>query len=279
MRSQRFACVTGCNTSGSLGPHRQINTRSAMIIRPRWRKQTLYFGGTAVWGLLLVSCVMTNSMMVAPPQIAGATFVGSGACAECHDDVMTQFHDSTHAHLIASAAKGPELGCESCHGPASLHVKTGGETGSIVKGATTCATCHQDVQARFSMASHHPLKEGAVACTSCHQAHGDKQTTLTSTNALCNSCHQSVRGPHVFEHVPAAENCSNCHNPHGSPIRKLLTTSQPMLCLQCHSLPNNRHGQTGAATLRTPITAAVLRDCTSCHGQIHGSSQDQHLRY
>jgi predicted CXXCH cytochrome family protein len=252
-----------------------------MNTRKRGFVNLLLFGGVSVWGLLLISCAMTNGSLVTPPRIAGATFVGSGGCAECHENVTTQFHDRTHATLIASGAKakGPELGCESCHGPASLHVKSGGEAGTIVKNSSMCASCHQDVQARFSMASHHPLKEGAVGCTSCHDAHGNKQATLTSTNSLCTSCHQSVRGPHVFEHGPALENCTNCHNPHGSPIRKLLTASQPMLCLQCHSLPNNRHGTTGATANGTPLSAAVLRDCTSCHSQIHGSSQDQHLRY
>jgi predicted CXXCH cytochrome family protein len=247
--------------------------------RFRWTKNSLVFAGTAVWGLLLVSCVMTNRSAVTPPNILGANFVGSAGCVECHEDVTDHFADRTHAHLIASGGKGQELGCESCHGPASIHVKKGGEDGTIVKGAASCVSCHQDVQARFSMASHHPLKEGSVGCTSCHDAHGNKQVTLTSTNALCTSCHQAVRGPHVFEHAPAAENCSSCHNPHGSPNRKLLTMSQPMLCLQCHSLPNNRHGQTGANANGTPLTAAVLRDCASCHSQVHGSSQDQHLRY
>jgi predicted CXXCH cytochrome family protein len=254
-------------------------------------KNPLIFGGAAAWGLLLVSCVMTSHRSVTPPEIAGASFVGSGACAECHENVTTHFYDTTHAQLIATGTKGVELGCEACHGPASLHVKSGGEKGTkkrvkeagdsvtIINNAVMCANCHQDVQARFSMASHHPLKEGAVGCTTCHDAHGNKQTTLTSTNTLCTSCHQSVRGPHVFEHGPAAENCSNCHNPHGSPNRKMLTMSQPMLCLQCHTIANNRHGQSGATTNGQLISAAVLRDCSSCHSQIHGSSHDQHLRY
>lgn len=239
------------------------------------------FGTATGWGLLLVSCVMTSGTMILPPQIAGANFVGSAKCVECHENVTTHFQDRTHANLIASGAKSPGLehGCESCHGPGSRHVASGGDDGTIVRDAGICATCHQDVQARFSMASHHPLKEGAVSCTSCHPPHGSMHATLTSTNTLCTSCHQAVRGPHMFEHVPAAESCATCHNPHGSPVRKMLNLSQPMLCLQCHSLPNNRHGQAGATTNGTPITSAILRECSSCHHQIHGSSQDEHLRF
>ena len=252
-----------------------------MTTRANRIRNMIIFGGSGLWGLMLVSCVMTGGRMIAPPQIAGATFIGSGGCYECHENVTAHYYDRTHSNLIASLskAKGPEMGCESCHGPASLHAKTGGDDGTIVNNASMCVSCHQDVQARFSMASHHPFKEGIVGCSTCHDAHGSKQRTLTSTNAICTSCHQSVRGPHVFDHGPAMENCSNCHNPHGSPVRKMLTVSQPMLCLQCHSLPNNRHGQTGANATGTPLSAAVLRDCVSCHGQIHGSSQDQHLRY
>lgn len=242
-------------------------------------KIILLFGGTAIWGLFLASCATLNSPGAVQPAVAGASFVGSTKCAQCHEGVTTQFHDTTHSHLVASGAKTPEQGCESCHGPASEHVKTGGEDGTIVNNAQMCASCHQDVQARFDMTSHHPVTEGIVGCTSCHDAHGSKQATLTSTNARCTSCHQDVRGPHVFEHAPAAENCTSCHNPHGSPMRKLLVTAEPMLCLQCHSLPNNRHGQTAASANGTAISGAALRQCSSCHSQIHGSSQDEHLRY
>lgn len=252
-----------------------MNTKTSRDVRT----STIVFGGAACWGLLLVSCVMVPRADVTPPGVPGASFVGSQSCTQCHDNVTTQFHDTTHATLIATGNKGRELGCESCHGPASQHTRSGGEAGTIVSGASLCASCHQDVQSRFSMASHHPLKEGVMGCTSCHDTHGSKQPTLNSTNALCTSCHQSVRGPHMFEHSPAAENCTTCHNPHGSPQRRLLTASEPMLCLQCHTVANNRHGQTGAAANGQVISAAALRNCSSCHSQVHGSSQDQHLRY
>ncbi|MEK6664536.1 MAG: cytochrome c3 family protein, partial [Pseudomonadota bacterium] len=86
-------------------------------------------------------------------------------------------------------------------------------------------------------------------------------------------------GPHAFEHPPVAEDCTTCHDPHGSPNKKLLSVAQPMQCLQCHSIAGNRHGQAGANNNTQRITGAALRDCASCHGSIHGSSADQHLRF
>ena len=43
-----------------------------MITRPRWTKSTLIFGGTALWGIVLIGCVAVNRTMLAPPQVAGA---------------------------------------------------------------------------------------------------------------------------------------------------------------------------------------------------------------
>ncbi|MDP3850877.1 MAG: cytochrome c3 family protein [Luteolibacter sp.] len=237
-------------------------------------------GGGASAGLILMSCATGGRALVNTPSIPGASFVGSETCKECHGDILSNFHDRTHGKIITTGNKGLERGCEACHGPGSKHAESGGDKSLIKKGTSNCIACHQDVNARFNMASHHPIKEGAMDCTSCHDHHGDKRTTLSSTTRLCTSCHQDKQGPHVFEHPPVAENCTNCHNPHGSPIRKMLTASQPMLCLQCHSIAQNRHGHNAAGNGGgATVSGAALRNCTSCHGSIHGSTTDQHLRY
>ena len=90
----------------------------------RWTKNTLLFGGIAAWGLLLVSCVSVNRAVFAPPSVPGAKFAGSQACAECHEAVTTGFHDASHAKMMAPGDNAKEIGCESCHGPGSLHVKS-----------------------------------------------------------------------------------------------------------------------------------------------------------
>lgn len=203
----------------------------------------------------------------------------SAKCLSCHESDSRRMHFSIAEHNKAG------IKCSDCHGLHSPKIKTlnaatekGGKTTAL------CATCHQDVLARFSMTSHHPVKEGALSCASCHDPHASKQASLGSKTEQCTRCHQAVRGPHVFEHPPAAEDCTTCHDPHGAPNKRLLSVAQPMQCLQCHSIAGNRHGQpAGAANAAVSntsrISGSVLRDCTSCHGAMHGSSIDQHLRH
>lgn len=208
-----------------------------------------------------------------PPAVV-ATKPDSKECLSCHEADKKRMHFAIAEHNKAGVQ------CRDCHGNHTPKVKTlnaGMEKGG--KNTALCATCHQDVLAKFSMASHHPVKEGGATCTGCHDPHASKQATLGAATAQCTSCHQAVRGPHVFEHAPVVEGCTNCHDPHGAPNKRLLSVAQPMQCLQCHSIAGNRHGQGGAASNVARISGAVLRDCVSCHSAVHGSSTDQHLRF
>lgn len=201
------------------------------------------------------------------------------ACLTCHTGDANRMNWAFADHHKAG------LECRDCHG---MHKPKDVKRLDLAlwradKTTALCATCHQDVLARFNMKSHHPVKEGALSCTSCHDQHGGNQTSLTSKTAGCTQCHQAVRGPHVYDHAPAVEDCTNCHNPHGTPNRKLLTLAEPMLCLQCHSVAGNRHGQPAGTANATgnglTISATALRNCSSCHNAPHGSSIDQHLRF
>lgn len=197
----------------------------------------------------------------------------AGACQTCH------IKDARRMHWAFSDHGKAGLSCTECHGNHTPKAAKGADAAAKFKDASSklCASCHKDVLARFSMPSHHPVKEGALSCVSCHDPHAGKQTAPTGKTESCTKCHQSVRGPHTMEHPPVSEDCTICHNPHGSPNRKLLQAAQPALCLQCHSLADLRHAVTGTANGR--ISGAVLRNCTACHGGIHGSAFDQHLRY
>lgn len=208
------------------------------------------------------------------PAAVVATKPDTAECLSCHKN------DAKHMNFAFSEHNKANVQCRDCHGNHTPKVKTlnaGMERAG--KEAALCATCHKDVLAKFSMRSHHPLREGGVTCKDCHDPHGGKQLTLAAKTQQCTQCHQAVRGPHAFDHAPVVEDCATCHNPHGTPNRKLLTLAQPMLCLQCHSVPGNRHGATGGTGNNQIISATALRNCSSCHNAPHGSHMDQHLRF
>lgn len=199
-------------------------------------------------------------------------------CLGCHKDTRKLMSWKFSAHSKAGNK------CTDCH---AFHTSAVSKPHSLAalkidRNSAMCSKCHLDVAARFNMSSHHPVKEGALSCSSCHDPHGSGNTILKSKNEQCFSCHQAIRGPMVFEHAPVVEDCMNCHNPHGSSSRRLQTVSQPMACLQCHSLAQGKHGygaaEPGDVGTRI-ISGAVLRGCTNCHGAIHGSHQDPLLRY
>ncbi len=248
--------------------------------------QKVLIGSLIAWGLLLVSCVMVNRTIVAPPQIAGATFVGSKNCAECHANITGNFHDATHAKMIASGDAGQNIGCESCHGAGSIHSKTGGKPGTIINPKTnpeTCFQCHLDKRGEFSLPHIHP--SGKVTCSDCHEPHqGDAVigggTQLASSSDTCLKCHSAQRGPFVFEHEALRENCTTCHNPHGTVNDKMLKSRNQTLCLQCHYQQQTASGQLLIGG-RDHASFVQRGTCWSagCHEAVHGSHVNSSLRF
>ena len=210
----------------------------------------------------------------ARPESVAAGLPTSADCQSCHAKDERRMNFAFGHHDKAGVQ------CMDCHGnhtPKITSIPAGLERAGAE--VALCATCHQDVMTRFNMRSHHPVREGGMACNDCHDPHGGKQLSLVGKTAECTQCHQEVRGPHMYEHAPVAEDCATCHNPHGTPNSKLLALAEPMLCLQCHSVTGNRHGADGTNTNNQVISATALRNCSSCHGAPHGSHMDQHLRF
>ena len=87
-----------------------------------------------------------------------------------------------------------------------------------------------------------------------------------------------------------------CHDPHGAVTDNLVVTPQPALCLSCHSLNDLWHhdipgtGVIGNITITQDYptdpgetvgsaeSRPFLSRCNDCHGAIHGSFADPHLR-
>jgi predicted CXXCH cytochrome family protein len=251
------------------------------------------------WALSLFSCAlvvigvvscadMGQTQMVAPPQIPGATYVGSEACETCHQDIAHGFITATHFKLKAPGDNAKNIGCESCHGPGSIHVASGGAPKTIInpgKSPETCFQCHLDKRGQFNLPSHHPVLEGKISCADCHDPHkGDiiagGGTELASQNDVCIKCHIAQAGPFVFQHEAMREGCTACHNPHGSVNARLLIARNQTLCLRCHF---QQQAATGAIFIGNVNHTTFLNRGTcwsaGCHEAIHGSQVSPHLRF
>jgi DmsE family decaheme c-type cytochrome len=148
--------------------------------------------------------------------------------------------------------------------------------------AQVCYTCHQDQKAQANKFSHHPIPEGKIACSDCHNPHGSAGPKLLVKNTVtetCYTCHAEKRGPFLWEHQPATEDCTICHTPHGSNITPLLKSRPPFMCDECHDGPHasknpvagNAAGAQGGIT-GNPSSSYTGRACMNCHSMVHGSN-------
>jgi len=241
---------------------------------------------------------MVDRTVVAPPQVAGATFVGSKECAQCHEETVKGFDTASHAKLIVQGENAKGLGCESCHGPGSKHVQSGGAKGTIVnpgKSPEACFQCHLDKRGEFSLPHSHPVLAGKMSCTECHDPHkgnavkGRGATSLKNETETCTACHTAQKGPFVFEHNAMREGCTTCHNPHGSVNQKMLVQRDANLCLKCHLehpttvgngtiIAGEDHAGFSNGVANTSRINRGTCWSSGCHEGVHGSNINSHLR-
>jgi DmsE family decaheme c-type cytochrome len=97
-----------------------------------------------------------------------------------------------------------------------------------------------------------------------------REPTLAET---CYTCHAEKRGPFLWEHAPAREDCSICHQPHGSIHTALLNTRGPWLCQQCHLGSHSSAAFDGTGIPPQGTRLQMLgKNCLNCHSQVHGSN-------
>ena len=214
-----------------------------------------------------------------PVAAEAATYVGAETCLECHENKKG---DPT-LHFRAADPRTPAAtkGCESCHGPGSLHADDPEKVKpmqfnkvSAVEASAACTGCHTSGEHAFWANSKHEARN--VSCTSCHSVHSSKGAVLmkeATQTKLCASCHQAIVNKlNRFNHMPVREDkmaCSGCHNVHGSANVKMLRagTNVDQSCTSCHQ------------EKRGPFLwehAPVANSCVTCHDP-HGSSNDRML--
>jgi predicted CXXCH cytochrome family protein len=269
-------------------------------------KMTALAVGLAFPFLAMISCTTVHRTVVQLPNVPDAPYIGSDQCDMCHDDIYKDFATADHARLMAQGPNALDAGCESCHGPCSVHAESGGDVMppySFTAGRgqqssygarltvepprsqeEVCYPCHADVRAQFELPDHHPVPEGRMACTDCHDPHKGSiynggGTSLLSENEMCLRCHPAQQGPYVFEHEALREGCTTCHNPHGSINAQLLKDRDSNLCLQCHF----EQFSGGEILIGGSDHTDRLQEGTcwsaGCHQAVHGSRVNPSLRF
>jgi predicted CXXCH cytochrome family protein len=259
----------------------------------------IIFAGLGLAGIVLVSCSHLQRTLVSVPTVEGAAFVGNKACVNCHAEFTRVFPSSPHARIhVSDLPRGESSGCESCHGPGSLHVQAGGGRGRFIvnpgREAEACLQCHVEVHAQFRLPHHHPVLEQRMNCVQCHDPHGADifkasrrtalgvraQTGLARLNETCAGCHREQAKPVIYEHEALREGCTICHYPHGAVADKMLVQRDNNLCLKCHAQVHAINGDLFIGDV--PHTTFVSRGaCWSagCHTAVHGSNIDRALRH
>jgi DmsE family decaheme c-type cytochrome len=215
-----------------------------------------------------------------------ATYVGPQVCVGCHAVQAAAFSQTLMGKVFRNPRDVRERGsCETCHGPASLHVKAGGGRGvgglisfrlddarySAEDYNAVCLGCHEKGNRTLWRGSTHEMR--GVACVNCHTVMVNvtpkHQLAKLTEMDTCFQCHKNKRAEiWRSSHMPIREGkmtCSSCHNPHGSYAEALLReTTVNDNCYKCH------------AEKRGPFLwehPPVRENCLNCHDP-HGSIND-----
>lgn len=216
---------------------------------------------------------------------AGAGYVGSETCLDCHDDVGEFYANSPHSPDRGLAIPGTGIaGCEACHGPGSLHVEEDGDGFIIgpeilasqsqgVKVAM-CTQCHTDKGLEWTGGPHAGTN---ISCANCHtdQVHFaggvTPVTEYRNKGEFCLQCHTAqvtdFRLPFRHRVLEGQIDCQDCHNPHAA-FDQTDWNGLNGVCLECH------------VEMEGPFVyeheGVASEDCVTCH-RPHGSNHDKLL--
>lgn len=199
-------------------------------------------------------------------QAATPAVEQNAVCLECH-------RSRGRLGWFGSRHEAQAVPCAACH---RIHRDRDRVFDALAQ-QEACFGCHEKRRADTFRSSNHPLRFGGMACSDCHDPHNGSHVALlreASVNETCYRCHAEKRGPFLWEHAPASEDCTLCHRPHGSDHPAMLVKRPPLLCQQCHSAAGHPSVAYAPEEAESDFNNRFMlaRACLNCHSQVHGSN-------
>lgn len=154
-------------------------------------------------------------------------------CGPCHTTGYSNSEPDSHQDdlpgLVGTWSE-PGVQCESCHGPASLHVADPQGARLVVdRSSAQCGECHyrgapEVVDAKGGFIKHHEQyeelfqsKHVALDCVLCHDPHAGviqlRKAGVQTTRVSCENCHFKEAKYQASEVMKEMVSCIECHMP------------------------------------------------------------------
>ncbi len=231
---------------------------------------------------VLLLCVVALLAFVAR-RVAGdvhtATYLGNKICLACHlaleKEEMQAYQQSPHAAAKpAPGAQGASLyryvtglkddgtfanagvGCETCHGPGSDHMKDVKDKSALVnpknlpqtKPAMVCGQCHATGKTKDGLDYPKGFRPG------------DDLSALLTLDQGASGKFAAFNEWQTSVHATSGVLCITCHDPHGGGD-KMLRKQGDALCLDCHVEQGGGKGK----PCSTPPAEREGKSCAACH--------------
>ncbi|WP_432472859.1 cytochrome c3 family protein [Amphritea sp. HPY] len=175
-------------------------------------------------------------------------------CASCHSTNVEKNYDPIN-HTYSTTFSEISVSCESCHGPASEHIKLANE-GALIEGGTGFdlalpkKTNWQFMEGdAIAKAAENTTAQEINMCARCHSLRTPITKQDHAKDFFDSNILQPLNSPHYFDDGQMREEvfvlgsfmqskmfqngvtCSDCHNPHSG---QTIVTGNG-LCTQCHN--------------------------------------------
>jgi len=204
-----------------------------------WRKISRQSGAVLATGMLILAGLTIDAVEAQDDSRrtgveAQFTSEGTERCLFCHGgETMTLIAETPHGDSTNADTPFAQKGCESCHGPGSLHV-------SRARGG-------RGFPALIRFGSDQLVNKQTEACINCHAKDmGDSEGMEWTGSAhdtdgmTCVSCHQMhIVGNPLADKAQQLESCAHCHEKQIADHRRFESAGivfDKLTCYDCHDV-------------------------------------------